>query len=175
MPTIKVPKPGKGSFNKDRPISDLLRSQMRHLHEVEKTLPHYHRSGKDVEALKTEGEASEYIRTMTARLHKHEEKVTVPRPAPGSFNKHRPISDLLRRQIEHFRHVEENLPEDRQTKIDVLAIRTEHEAAAYLKKITAILHGNIPPEPSAEKNMVAAPRAARAKTPKRTRKGKGKK
>src|SRR5437660_8966615 len=122
MPTIKVPRPPKGSFNKDRRISDLLRSQLRHLHEAEQTLPHHHRSGRDIEAIVTEGEAAEYIRKVTARLHLQEQSIKVPRPAPGSFNKHRPISDLLRKQVEHFRHVEADLPQARQTNTDVSKI-----------------------------------------------------
>ena len=61
---IRVPKPQAGSFNKDRPVSSLLQAQMRHLAEVLK---------KDIEdelvAVKTEGQASEFVRKFTALLH----------------------------------------------------------------------------------------------------------
>src|SRR5215471_2887537 len=152
MVTIKVPKPAKGSFNKNRPVSDLLRSQLRHLHEVEKNLAHHHRTGRNVEEIKTEGEASEYIKTVTAKLHLR--KVKVPRPAPGSFHKHRPISDLLKTQIEHFHEVEMTWPEEKRTGTDCHSIKTEHEAAAYLKKMTAILHGNVQPTPPAKVQQI---------------------
>lgn len=139
MAKIAVPRPAKGSFNKDRKASDLLKAQMKHLHEVEKTLPHQHRTGHNVEEITTEGLASEYIHRVTARLHLRG-KIKVPRAAAGSFHKHRPISDLLKKQIEHFREVEMRLRPETRTGIDVNSIKTEEEAGLYLRKITAILH-----------------------------------
>src|SRR5436853_6327625 len=90
MAKIPVPKPAEGSFNKDRRISDLLKSQVKHLHEIEKTLPHHDRTGRNPLEIKTEGEAGDYIRKVTATLHLSG-KIKVPRPAPGSFHKHRTI------------------------------------------------------------------------------------
>jgi hypothetical protein len=143
MVKIVVPKPAKGSFNKDRPASDLLKSQIKHLHALEKSLPHRLQTGRNVEEIKTEGDASAYINKITSRLHPRG-KIKVPRPAPGSFHKHRPLSDLLRRQVEHFREAERQLPLDRQTGIQIGSIRLEHEAAAYIGKVTAALHGQSP-------------------------------
>ena len=38
-------------------------------------------------------------------------EILVPRPPKESFNKQRPVSDLIRKQVEHFRHVEsKNFP-----------------------------------------------------------------
>jgi hypothetical protein len=139
MAKIPVPKPAKGSFNKDRPASDLLRAQMRHLYEVEKQLPHRHRTGHNIEAITTEAQASEYIRRVTTRLHLRG-KIEVPRAEAGSFHKHRPVSDLLKKQIEHFREAEMRLRPETRTGIDVNSIKTEEEAGIYIRKITAILH-----------------------------------
>jgi hypothetical protein len=136
---IRVPKPAKGSFNKNRKASDLLQAQVKHLQEAEKQLPHHHRTNTKGEGITTEAEAGDYIRRVTARLHLRG-KVLVPRPAPGSFHKHRPISDLLRSQIEHFHAAEMNLPAAQRTGVDLSSIRTEHEAAKYIGKVTAILH-----------------------------------
>lgn len=141
MAKIVVPRPAKGSFNKERPASDLLKSQVKHLYELEKNLPHRLQTGKNVDEIKTEGDASSYVRTITSRLHPNG-KIKVPRPAPGSFHKHRPLSDLLKRQVEHFREVETHLPADQHTGIDILSIRLEHEAATYIGKVTAALHSN---------------------------------
>ena len=143
---IVVPKPAKGSFNKQRPASDLLKSQLKHLHALEKSLPHRLQTGRNVEEIRTEGGASAYIKKVTSRLHLRG-KVRVPRPAPGSFHKHRPVSDLLRRQVEHFREAERQLPADRQTGIPIDSIRLEHEAAAYIGKVTAALHEQSPVAP----------------------------
>src|SRR6476646_6285176 len=147
MAKIVVPKPAKGSFNKDRPASDLLKSQLKHLHALEKSLPHRLQTGHNVDEIKTESQASAYIKKVTSRLHPRG-KVQVPRPAPGSFHKHRPMSDLLRRQVEHFREAERQLPADRQTRIDIDSIRLEHEAAAYIGRVTSALHGQNPVDPS---------------------------
>ena len=57
MTLIRVPRPPKSAFYKDRPVSSLLKNQIRHLQEAEFNL------------IKTEGEAAEYIRRVTAKLH----------------------------------------------------------------------------------------------------------
>lgn len=69
MPVIKLPKPAAGSMNKNRPVSGLLKAQVMHLREAEKKLPAHEQSGIDPETIKTEGEAAEYLRKVTARLH----------------------------------------------------------------------------------------------------------
>ncbi len=139
MVKIVAPRPAKGSFRPDRKISDLLKSQVRHLHELEKTLTHRSQIGHNVEAIDTEGKAAAYIRAVTGRLHPRG-RIKVPRPAAGSFHMHRPVSDLLRRQVEHFHEVETRLPPDRQTGTDIAKISMEYEAADYIGKVTAALH-----------------------------------
>jgi hypothetical protein len=69
MAVIKVPKPQEGSFNKNRPVSALLKNQILHLHEVERKFPPSQHSGIYINAIKTEGEAAAYIKKVTARLH----------------------------------------------------------------------------------------------------------
>ena len=143
MAKIVVPKPAPGSFDKHRPASDLLKSQVKHLHALEKNLPHRLQTGHNVEEIRTESEASAYIKTITGRLHP-QGKISVPRPAAGSFHKHRPLSDLLRRQVEHFREAEAQLPASQQSGIRTEAIRLEHEAAAYIAKVKDIAARNNP-------------------------------
>lgn len=68
--------------------------------------------------------------------------VHIPRPAPGSFNKHRTAGTLLQAQalhlqktlIKHHAHVEKLLA------IDLAEIRTEAEVSEYARKVTALLH-----------------------------------
>lgn len=158
MAKINVPKPAKGSFNPDRPISDLLRSQLRHLHEVEKRMPHLHRTGRNVEEIKTEKEASDYIAKVTARLHVRG-AIKVPRPVPGSFHKHRPISDLLKSQIKHFHEAEKSLAPGSRTGVDVQGIKTEHEAAAYIEQVTKRLHAKEENGPAQQPTAAPAIRA----------------
>jgi hypothetical protein len=68
--------------------------------------------------------------------------IRVPKPARESYNPDRPLARnaLLQAQVKHFHHVEQRLPRERQTGIDVNLIQTEGEASAYIRKITAILH-----------------------------------
>lgn len=68
---VRVPKPAARSFNSLRPLDGnaLLRKQVAHFREVEKTLPPDLQAGMDSAAIATEGEAGEYIRKITAVLH----------------------------------------------------------------------------------------------------------
>jgi hypothetical protein len=139
MAKIRILKPAPGSFNKHRPISQLLKSQIEHLQESEKQLPPEQRSGVQLGEIKTETQAAEYVREVTAKLHSRH-KIKILQPEAGSFRKERPLSALLRNQIQHLHEVEKTLPPEKRTAVDVAAIRTEAEAAAYIRKITAALH-----------------------------------
>jgi len=68
--------------------------------------------------------------------------VVVPKPARGSYNPNRPLAKntLLLNQVRHFQEVEDRLPPDQRTGHDPKKIRTEGQAAAYLKKMTTLLH-----------------------------------
>jgi hypothetical protein len=68
---IKVPKPGKTAYNPDRPLEKnlLIHAQVRHFKEAEAQLLPHHQTGVDVDSIKTEGQASHYIRKVTRALH----------------------------------------------------------------------------------------------------------
>jgi hypothetical protein len=69
MVVIRVPKTPASASNPDRPISSLLRNQIEHLQEAEFRLPVRDQTNIYVNKIKTEGEAAEYIRQVTAKLH----------------------------------------------------------------------------------------------------------
>ncbi len=68
---IRVPKPASGSFNPNRPIAGntLLRNQVEHFRKLELLLPAEKQTGVQFGEIKTEGQASDYIRKMTGILH----------------------------------------------------------------------------------------------------------
>jgi len=70
MTLIHVPRPPQSAMNPDRPVSSLLKAQIEHLHEAEKRLPSQYRSDIYVNAIKTEGEAANYIRAVSEAIHK---------------------------------------------------------------------------------------------------------
>jgi hypothetical protein len=67
---IPVPKPA-GKANKARKVNTLLEHQVRRLWEIEQRHIPDHKTGLTVKNPEenTEGEAAEYIRRMTAKLH----------------------------------------------------------------------------------------------------------
>ena len=69
---IRVPKPAASSFNMHRPLSKntLLLNQVKHFLELERRLSVEDRTGMDFDAIQTEAHAAEYIRRMTAKLHR---------------------------------------------------------------------------------------------------------
>jgi hypothetical protein len=66
--------------------------------------------------------------------------IAVPRPRPSAINQDRPVNALLQSQIQHLRDAERNLPLRYQTQIYVNAIRTEGEAARYIRAVTEAIH-----------------------------------
>ena len=69
MVLIPVPKPPKSAINPDRPVSKLLRNQMEHLQKAEFRLPVKQQTNTYINAIKTEGEAADYIRRVTQAIH----------------------------------------------------------------------------------------------------------
>jgi len=69
MALISVPRP-KNAYNPDRPMGSLLKAQVDHLREAESKLPLRYRHEIDtyVKAIKTEGEAANYIRKVTEAI-----------------------------------------------------------------------------------------------------------
>jgi hypothetical protein len=68
---IRVPKTARSSFNPNRPLAknSLLQTQVLHFLHVEEQLPPEERTGIDAASIQTEGQAAEYIRRMTHKLH----------------------------------------------------------------------------------------------------------
>jgi hypothetical protein len=87
------------------------------------------------------------------------EPIVVPALPREAFNKHRPISDLVRNQVEHFRHVEEKLPKDVREKLPSHAITTEDEAARYIHAMTAYLLSRPRPKKTVKKAVAIKPPA----------------
>ncbi len=76
-PIIRVPKPPRSSYQPNRPVSKnvLLQNHVKHFRELEKDLPPEHQTGIPIESIQTEGQAADYIRRMTEKLHRSSGKV----------------------------------------------------------------------------------------------------
>jgi hypothetical protein len=68
---VHVPRPPKSAFNPNRPLkgNQLLQAQLKHFRKREQELAPEQQTGIDIASIATEGEASEYIRKLTAILH----------------------------------------------------------------------------------------------------------
>ena len=69
MAIIHVPRAPKSAWNPNRPMSTLLLWQVEQLQDAELRLPLHHQTGIYVNAIKTEGEAAEYIAAVTKAIH----------------------------------------------------------------------------------------------------------
>ena len=72
--------------------------------------------------------------------------VKVPKPSSQSFNMHRPLAKnaLLVNQVAHFKELEKELAPEHHTGIHVDDIKTEAQAAEYIRKMTVKLHRPAP-------------------------------
>ena len=68
------------------------------------------------------------------------QSISVPKPSATAMNRNRPISDLIRDQIDHLYKAEGMLPPDQQTGVDVHSIQTEAQAAAYIQQVMSKLN-----------------------------------
>jgi hypothetical protein len=102
--------------------------------------------------------------------------IFVPRPSSKAMNPDRPISSLLLAQIQHLQHAERRLPPRYHSEIYTHAIKTEGEAARYIREVTEAIH-----QAHADAGKQRARRkrgleiAAAAETPKRKSASKSKK
>jgi hypothetical protein len=80
------------------------------------------------------------------------EVIHVPPPSKEAFHKGRPMSDLIKAQIKHFKHVEEKLSPEQRAAIPQHRITTENEAALYITAMTRLLRSGV-----AEKQAKAKP------------------
>ena len=67
------------------------------------------------------------------------EPIRVAAPPKEAFNKHRHVSDLIRKQVNHFKHLEHKLPDDLRSAIPQHHVVTEDDAARYIASMTALL------------------------------------
>jgi hypothetical protein len=65
----KVPKTPKSAYDHGRFISSLIAHQIKHFHEIEKSLLKRGQKLTDISRIKTELQASKYLKKMTALLH----------------------------------------------------------------------------------------------------------
>ena len=68
--------------------------------------------------------------------------IHVPKPPKDAYNPDRPMGSLLKAQVEHLREAESKLPLRYRHEIDtyIKAIKTEGEAATYIRKVTEAIH-----------------------------------
>jgi hypothetical protein len=67
------------------------------------------------------------------------EPIHVPPPPKEAFNKHRRISDLIKAQIGHLKHLEEKVPQEIRDTLPQHQIVTEDDAARYIGAMTSVL------------------------------------
>lgn len=68
--------------------------------------------------------------------------IQVPAPPKEAFNKHRRISDLIKAQIAHLKHLEEKLPAGQRAGLPHHSIVTENDAARYIAAMTRLMRGD---------------------------------
>jgi len=66
--------------------------------------------------------------------------IYLPKPPKRAFNKDRPVSDLVRRQVEHLEWAVRPAAERKPGKLKIKRPRTEGEAAARIEYLTKQLH-----------------------------------
>jgi hypothetical protein len=114
------------------------------------------------------------------------EPIRVPRPPAEAFNKKRRVSDLIRAQVNHFKHVEHKLSAEQRLTVPQHGITTEEDAAKYIAAMTEMLRGKSIPSALAGRKAASKrkatpfrpaagiPLAASAGSSNRDSKGKGK-
>ena len=66
--------------------------------------------------------------------------IKVPRPPKSAHDPGRPLTSLLKSQIEHLHEAERRLPLCYRTETYINAIKTEGEAASYIRDVTEAIH-----------------------------------
>src|SRR3954451_16245707 len=75
---VKVQRPHAKRFEPDRAITDLVRNQLMHLSLAQRQLDKKHHHPADVYSIKTDAQAAEFIRHVTAKLHSLKGKAAKP-------------------------------------------------------------------------------------------------
>lgn len=68
------------------------------------------------------------------------EVIHVPRPSKEAMDPDRPANALLLAQVSHLQHAERQLPLRYRSEIYTHAIKTEGEAASYIREVTEAIH-----------------------------------
>jgi hypothetical protein len=89
--------------------------------------------------------------------------IRVPAPPKTAFNKQRPMSDLIKWQVRHFKHLEQKLPPESRAALPQHHIITEADAARYIAPMTALLRSRsrIAAIPAAAKTVAEMPLPSR--------------
>lgn len=66
--------------------------------------------------------------------------IHVPRPSPKAMNPDRPANALILAQVLHLQQAESRLPLRYRSEIYIHAIKTEGEAAKYIREVTEAIH-----------------------------------
>jgi hypothetical protein len=66
--------------------------------------------------------------------------IKVPKPPQSAYDPGRPVSSLLKMQMEHLLEAEKRLPIHHHSGIYINAVKTEQEAAAYIRTVTDAIH-----------------------------------
>ena len=106
-------------------------------------------------------------------MAKHSYVVKVPRPHPKRFEPDRPITDLVRNQLLHLSLAQRHLDKKHHHPADVYAIKTDAEAAEFIRHVTSKLHSL--KGKAAKPTQTNRPRKSKSakKSSRRKRKGKG--
>lgn len=84
MTLIHVPRPKvKLAMDTSRPVNSLLKVQIQHLHDAELKLPIGLQTNIYINAIKTEGEAGEYIRRVTEAIREAHAAAETKRMRPA--------------------------------------------------------------------------------------------
>ena len=81
------------------------------------------------------------------------EVIRVPVPPKEAFNKLRPMSDLIKAQVKHFKHLEEKFPAEKRQTIPQHRITTENDAALYIAAMTRLLRSDLIATPAKQKTV----------------------
>src|SRR3954447_2428804 len=93
------------------------------------------------------------------------EIVHVPPPSKEAFHKGRPMSDLIKAQVRHFKHVEEKLSPEQRDSIPQHRITTENEAAVYITAMTRLLRSAVSDKPAKPKLVPMTAKKSAGRTP----------
>jgi len=90
---------------------------------------------------KAQGPRSMLAKERIPRLAGDVSYITIPNPSSSTMNSNRPVSSLIRSQLQHLQHAESaRLPKEKRDGRRPEDIGTEAEAASYIAKITNLLH-----------------------------------